>query len=165
MKIPCMFLALLCSSLVAAEPADLTKAREAYQQASERALTPVKAAYWKELTRMIDDYTRLGKLEEAIAVKNELAKLTGGLATPMPVAAGRNAADIAQFRARFLGRTFVTGGGTVFTFNTDGTGKQSWREGSESFKWEILDDEVEHNVLAPRRTRLRDGVFGPGQKQ
>jgi hypothetical protein len=154
MKIVCTLLALLAIQVSAAEPADLTKAREAYQQASERALTPVKAAYWNELTRLIEQYTKAGKLDEAVAVKNEQAKLKGGAVIPLPptaAAVATNTPGIAQLRERFVGRTFVTPGGTQFTFNKDGTGSQRWSEGNDNFTWEVLNEKTVHAKLASKQ--------------
>jgi hypothetical protein len=151
MKTTCLLSALLAVHLAAADPADLMKARDAYERASESALKPVKAAYWKELTRMIDEYTKAGKLEEALAVRTELTKLTGETAAPLPTTVKVDAADISQLRDRFVGRTFVTPGGTHFTFNKDGTGKQSWSEGSDAFKWEVLDAKTVHAKLAQKQ--------------
>jgi hypothetical protein len=152
MKFGCLLLSLLALRVAAAEPADLTRARDAYQKASERALTPVKAAYWNELTRLIDQYTKAGKLDEAIAVKNELAKLTGGAVAPLPTtAAVINTPGIAQLRERFVGRTFVTPGGTHFTFNKDGTGTQRWSEGTDTFNWEVLDEKTVNAKLPSKQ--------------
>ena len=139
--------------MVAADPAELTKAKEIYRDASERALTPVKAAYAKELARLIDEYSRAGKLDEAITVKNELAKLTGGAVIPLPAAAAAvtNTPAIAQLRDRFVGRTFVTPGGTHFTFNKDSTGMQRWSEGTDAFKWEVLDEKTVHVKVAQKQ--------------
>jgi hypothetical protein len=154
MRIICALFPLLAISVAAAEPSDLTKAREAYQQASERALKPVKAAYWNELTRLIDQYTKAGKLDEAIAVKSELARLTGGAAMPLPTttaAAVTHTPGISQLRDRFVGKTFVTPGGTHFTFNKDGTGTQRWSEGTDTFKWEVLDEKTVNAKLASKQ--------------
>jgi hypothetical protein len=152
MKTACVLSALLFALPVfAAEPADLIKAKQAYEQASESAMKPVKAAYWKELTRLIEEYTKAGKLDEALAVKAELTKLTGGTMTILPTTSNVNAAELSQLRERFVGRTFVTPGGTHFTFQKDGTGTQTWSEGSESFKWEVLDARTVHAKLAGKQ--------------
>jgi hypothetical protein len=137
MKIACLLSSLLAVHLAAADPADLIKARETYEQASESALKPVKAAYWKELTRMVDEYIKAGKADEAVAVKNELAKLTGGTTAARPA----NASEREKLIARFVGRTCVTTEGIVthFTFNKDGSGAAVSHGRKEPFEWEIYD--------------------------
>lgn len=120
--------------LVLAEPADLVRLRDNYQQAAERALTPVKATYEKELQKLLDAYTKAGKLDDALVVKNELAKLKGGVVTA-PV----SSPETDKLRGYFVDRTWVTGSGSAFSFNKDGTGEVQWNEGKEAFKWEITD--------------------------
>jgi hypothetical protein len=133
MKVICLSFLFLAVQSNAAEPPELVKARQNYQAAAERALTPVKAAYWKELDRLINEYSKAGKLDEALAVKNEQAKLVNDSSSVV------NSPDIAKIRNHFVERTFVTPGGTYFTFNKDGTGQKKWQGGNDSFTWEIVD--------------------------
>lgn len=56
----------------AEEPDDLTKLREAYQQAQERALAPLQAKYVSGLEAMKLRMTKAGKLQDALAVDAEL---------------------------------------------------------------------------------------------
>jgi hypothetical protein len=57
------------------EPADLERLRTSWERARERALKPIDLIYCKELERLKLKYTRLGKLEDALAVQNELQKI------------------------------------------------------------------------------------------
>jgi hypothetical protein len=152
MKFACVFAVLLYAiDVFAADPAALVKAKQAYERASENALKPVRDAYWKELTRLIDEYTKAGKLDEALAVKAELTKLSGETMAILPASSNVNSAELSQLRERFVGRTFVTPGGTHFTFQKDGTGTQTWSEGRESFNWEIRDAKTVHAKLAQKQ--------------
>jgi hypothetical protein len=133
MKATCLLFPFLALQINAADPPELLKARQNYQAATERALTPVKAAYWKELDRLISEYSKAGKLDDALAVKNEQAKLVNA---PSSVV---TSPEIEKMRNHFVERTFVTPGGTYFTFNKDGTGQKKWQGGNDTFTWEIVD--------------------------
>lgn len=79
-NIPASFLMVFMAwqSLQAADDtADLRKLKASYSAASERALAPIKATYKRELERLRDAYVKDGKLEAAIAVKEELESLVG----------------------------------------------------------------------------------------
>lgn len=60
-------------------PKELATARKAYAGAVEKAVQPLRADYLRSLDRLLQDYTRAGKLEAAVAVKKELIalKMTG----------------------------------------------------------------------------------------
>jgi hypothetical protein len=136
MKLARVLLWLLASEIYAAEPPELTKAKLAHQQAVERAVAPLNNAYFRELQRLFEEFTKAGKLEEAVAVKNEQAKLmreaSATITTP----------EIAKLRTQFVDRTFATTGGTLFTFNSDGTGRKKWQAGDDGFTWEIVDGKM-----------------------
>lgn len=53
-------------------PKDLAAARKAYAGAVEKAVQPLRADYLRSLDRLLQDYTRAGKLEAAVAVKKEM---------------------------------------------------------------------------------------------
>jgi hypothetical protein len=70
-------------ALAAEEPKELEAARAAYRQSVERATQPLKTKYLSDLGRLRETYTRAGKLNEALAVENEVRSLTGQSALPM----------------------------------------------------------------------------------
>jgi hypothetical protein len=71
------------SAWAAEEPKELEAARAAYRQSVERATQPLKTKYLSDLGRLRETYTRAGKLNEALAVENEVRSLTGQSALPM----------------------------------------------------------------------------------
>lgn len=61
---------------ISAEPEKLTTLRSGFEAASERALTPIRRTYVAELEKMKMEFTKSGKLEDALAVDAEI-KLLG----------------------------------------------------------------------------------------
>jgi hypothetical protein len=57
----------------AKEPRELTELRKVQRELVERATAPAAKKYQEALQRLILDFTKQGKLEEANAVKRELA--------------------------------------------------------------------------------------------
>jgi pentatricopeptide repeat protein len=134
MKIAFFLVVALPTISLSAEPADLARLRDNYLQAAERALTPVKLTYEKELQKLLDTYTKAGKLDDALQVKNEMTKLKGGV-----IAAPVSSPETDKLRGYFVGRTWVTGSGSAFSFKKDGSGEVQWDEGKEPFTWEVTD--------------------------
>jgi len=120
-------------------------------------LAPVKATYEKGLQKQLDLYTKAGKLDDALAVKNELAKLRGGAVVAAPV----SSPDTDKLRGYFVGRTWVTGSGSAFTFSKDGTGEVQWSAGKEAFRWEIIDPKT---VIVQRPNKRAYFFFESRQK-
>ena len=56
---------------------ELARLKTAYQSAVTKAISPLTATYRKELERLMGDFTRAGKLDQALQVKKELATLDG----------------------------------------------------------------------------------------
>lgn len=65
-------LAALATASFAAEPTDLTKLRESWQRAVQQATAPLDKKYVDALALLKVRYTKEGKLEDALAVDNEL---------------------------------------------------------------------------------------------
>ena len=124
------------SLLQAADPTELQRLREQYNVAVQRALAPVQATYQQQLERLMDSYTKGGKLNEALSVKAEIDKLRSGT-----VAATVATPQNSKLRSYFVGRTWGTSA-TNFTFHEDGTGVVQWDAGKDPFKWEIIDGSV-----------------------
>jgi hypothetical protein len=53
-------------------PTDARQLRQFYQQAVDRNAAPLDEKYVAELTRLMEQFTRAEKLEEALAIKNEI---------------------------------------------------------------------------------------------
>lgn len=58
----------------AKEPAELTKAREAYMLQIKKVQAPVTEQYVKDLKVMVKKFGEAGKLKEGLAIQDEIAK-------------------------------------------------------------------------------------------
>lgn len=67
------------------EPKALTELRQQYQKELVAAVKPVKEKYLKDLKGIQDGLTKMGMLEEALAVKAEVKALEEELASDKPV--------------------------------------------------------------------------------
>lgn len=68
-------IALIVPALSAAEPDKLLKLRSSYDAALSRATAPLQRTYLQELEKLKDEYTRAAKLQEALAVDEEIKRL------------------------------------------------------------------------------------------
>ncbi len=119
----------------AAEPVEVTQLRSQYELAVERATAPHRATYLKQLERLLEKFTKAGKLDEALATKAELDKMRAPAAAPMDPAAER----AESVRKWMTGRVWTTGF-TDYAFKEDGSGVATWAKGTEAFAWELLPD-------------------------
>lgn len=81
-----------------------------YEEASERVIKPLRETYLRELNKILRTRTQASDLPGALAVRNELEK----------VAAEEELGQMDNLEVLFVGRTWVSGSGTAFTFNADG---------------------------------------------
>jgi hypothetical protein len=91
-------------------PSDAIRLKRTFQQASERALQPLRERYASDLKRLLDSYTRAGKLAEALAIKNELDSIATAPATE----------SAASFERRLLGTKWSWADTFSFEFITGG---------------------------------------------
>lgn len=70
-----LILALTASVSAAAEPEKLLKLRTSYEAAMTKAAAPIQRTYLQELEKLKIEYTKAGKLEDALTVSEELKKL------------------------------------------------------------------------------------------
>jgi hypothetical protein len=68
-------LTILAAAQTPAEPTDLTKLRDSWQRAIQQANAPLDKKYEEALVAMKTRFTKDGKLQEALAVDNELKLL------------------------------------------------------------------------------------------
>lgn len=66
-------------------PAEAKRLKAAYTDAVERQTKPLRDRYAADLNRLLDQLTRAGRLDDAIAIKDELSTL-GSSATPSALA-------------------------------------------------------------------------------
>lgn len=84
-KLTATLLSILAVSTVLGDEASksVERLRASYESAMKRATDPIKETYRKELAKLLDQYTRSGKLDDALVVKQELSTLE-----PAPAPAG-----------------------------------------------------------------------------
>ena len=107
-------------------PDEAAQLKRAYQQAAERAVGPIRERYAADLKRLLEQATRSGKLDQALAIKNELDT----------VSAGRSAAagTVAEFEQRLFGINWLwKGEGSKFSFAPDG------RAPGADFTWKTVE--------------------------
>ena len=68
-------LTLIATSLLAAEPDKLIKLRGSYESAITKATAPIQKTYITELEKLKIEFTKAGKLEDALSVDGEIKKL------------------------------------------------------------------------------------------
>jgi hypothetical protein len=91
-------------------PSDALRLKQTYQQATERAVQPLRERYASDLKRLLDSYTRSGKLAEAVAIKSEL-----GSVAKLPVTE-----SAAGFERRLIGTKWSWADAFSFEFTPGG---------------------------------------------
>lgn len=82
--IPILSLLLAITVMAAEEPKELTSLRTSYHRACERATLTARQKYLLVLTRLKEDFTRAGKLEQALAADAAIKALTASEAKEAP---------------------------------------------------------------------------------
>lgn len=130
-----------CPASRASDP-ELDRLKSAYNAASERALSPIKATYEKELQKLLQSHTKAGRLDAAAMVMSELKELGVVSTNPTPSNTPGVAASSASGRF-FIGKSWYSNAGTDYHFNKDGTGtrlqKMDFPE-KVTFTWRQLPD-------------------------
>jgi len=88
--IPCLLIVCMHVSSVLAQNSitpEMDRLRTSYESARERATRPIDEKYLGELTKLQDTYTREAKLEQAVAVANEIKRMKERLGMPTATAA------------------------------------------------------------------------------
>lgn len=142
----------------AKQPAKLESLRKTWVQSRDKAVQPSDAVYIRELQKLQDTYAKAGKLEDALAAKNELEKVDGN-----PETSSRQSKS-------FVGKKWATTSGSKFTFKADGTGTQANAAGKEwPLKWTFGEDDMltvdawaddKPTTLYFRFPKSREGIFG-----
>lgn len=96
-------------SMPAVADEELHRLRTTYEEASERAVKPLRETYLRELNKIMQTCTRNSDLPGALVAKAELEKVTEEMER-------REASP----EALFVGRTWVSQAGTAFTSAKDG---------------------------------------------
>lgn len=70
-------LVLLTAFANAAEPEKLLKLRSSYESAVTKATAPIQRTYLQELEKLKVEFTKAGKLEDALAIDTEIKRFFG----------------------------------------------------------------------------------------
>ncbi len=100
----------------------LTTLRQSWLASRNRAIEPKNQSYLRDLERLQDNYTRGKRLDDALAVKEEIELLKSGRALAAAAAAGK---------ATFVEKPWRTSNGSTFLFKADGRGTQANASGRE----------------------------------
>jgi hypothetical protein len=114
------FLVCLVTGLAHADP-EMDRLKTAYESALERVDAPVRAAYVKELDKLLQHHAKTGNLDAALVVRKEIESLTG---KPYQEAApgGNQVSPQTELERLFVDKTWRTPTGTRFTFHPGGVG-------------------------------------------
>lgn len=140
---------------------ELDRLRSGYEEASGRAIKPLRDTYLRELNKILQARTRSSDLAGALAVKNEIESVEEE--------AGRTERD--PIETCFVGRTWVSRSGTAFTFAEDGrcireTGQR--REGTWKRRGNVVISSIEGSPQETRYFRFvskTEGYYGNSEDE
>ena len=105
-------------------PPDAERLKKTYQESVARATQPLRERYTADLKRLLDQVTRVGNLQDALAIKNELDSVTpttsGGVDTAV------------EFERRLFKTKWAWNNDLKFTFEPDGSTP------GRGFKWKTV---------------------------
>ncbi len=122
---------------------ELEELREDYEEEYDRVIKPLRETYLRELEKIMEARTRASDLDAALLVKKEMEK----------VSEEKELAQMDPIDALFIGRTWVSGAGTAFTFLPDGVcirESRDRREGSWKRRGSVVISSIEDS---PNETR------------
>lgn len=135
---PAVLLVLFSSSTLscfAEEPVKLEGLRLSYERAIERATQPIKRTYLEELRSLKEEYTKAGRLDEALLVVKEIEEQTTEVAR----------IDDGPMKELLTSRQWQINheqGRTILTFHKDGSIKGKRGNRMMNWKWKIVDHET-----------------------
>lgn len=113
---------------------EVERLQKAHAAAVQRAVAPVDTAYQKELQRLLDQYTKAGKLDAALDAKNALEQLTGkAVADAIPKQGDVAALTEKLVKGRFL-FYFAPPRAKIMTFGEDGSIREGAAEQEQTWK-------------------------------
>lgn len=125
-------------SIVLAEgDVELLKLRTSYQNAVDRAVTPLRSTYEKSLLKLLEKHTKAGNLNAALEVKKEIESITGQpLSTaPKEAAAASDESPSKGMESLMVNKTWQTATGTKFSFLKGGEGYRQFGADRTAIKW------------------------------
>lgn len=106
-------------------PDDGARLQRAYQMATRQAIEPLRQRYLTDLKRLLDQTSRAGKLEEALAIKAEVDAASTGTASATDTPG--------EFERRLIGTTWMWSGAFRFSFAAEGK-----TSGDRKFTWKTV---------------------------
>jgi hypothetical protein len=157
-------------------PAELTRLRTSYEGASQRALAPIKQTYAKALQQLLEQFTKSGKLDEAVQVKAELKSLesqptASGAPSTSSVDLTKNQTEKMLLASKWLyyeGGTAEdkpsSGPGDIVEFLRNGRATVKKTTGAIETTWKLTSDrDLVYRMSDPKWNctlkRLSDGIF------
>lgn len=143
MKRIVLYLLFFATPALADEPDKLTRLRANFDSAVQRATVPLKKTYMQELEKLKIEYTRAAKLEEAMAVAEELKKLQS-VATDVSTESNPEKPKLTKRQQEEMIVTYLTElswkypGGHTVTFYENG--KVTMSDGSADWSFTVKDE-------------------------
>lgn len=126
----------------------LEKAKAAYDEATKQAVE----GYKRQLEALVSEETKAGNLDGALAVRNEIKAVTGGVAIP-------KSGTKADLKKALGGTKWDWGDGTL-TLQADGFAKHTnWDPDRSVYRWVAVDRRTAVLILDKGRDSNRLAVF------
>ena len=106
-------------------PDEAARLQRAYQMAVKQAIEPLRQRYLTDLKRVLDQTSRAGKLEDALAIKTEVDAASAGTASATDTPG--------EFERRLIGTTWMWSNAFKFTFAAEGK-----TSGERKFTWKTV---------------------------
>lgn len=105
-------------------PDDIVRLKQTFLQDAERTVKPLRDRYVADLTRLLEQLTRAGKLDDALALKAEIASLAASGPALLET--------VEHFESNLIGTSWLWGNKEKFTFATEG------KAPGRKFTWKTL---------------------------
>ena len=129
------------------EPQRLSQLRESWSAAKERALKPINSRYEQELNKLLQLYTKSGNLDDAIAVRKEIERISSPSEAPPQKTPLKKVNE-----QKLLSGEWVKNASRAIEFNDGGSAKYTKSGGSNSIlKWERKDEQIYFFELTPAK--------------
>jgi hypothetical protein len=133
-----LMLLLAAKATVLAIDPEISKLKESYEAAVERAVAPLKATYERELRKVLERQTKAGNLAAANEANAELEKLVGKISSP--AAPDEKSPPEKPKERYFVKHTWSTSGGTQFSFLDGGAAYRQYGDEKSALIWKIDED-------------------------
>jgi hypothetical protein len=131
-------------------PDEASRLKQTYQQDLERAAQPIRERYLFNLKRLLDNATRDGKLNDALAIKTELDA----------AAASDGIDSVQEFERKFTALKWAWNGAFGMNFKPDGTADRglTWKS-VKPFTIEYKYPDGNHGTIVFERNLSRAAIY------